>query len=112
ARRDEPDHVKAMKDHDIGSIDMVVVNLYPFSATVSKGAGFDECIENIDIGGPAMIRASAKNHDFVTILTAPEDYAAALDDMAKNKGAVSKSLRRALAAKAFAHTAFYDSNIA
>ena len=112
ARRDEPDHVKAMKDHDIGGIDMVVVNLYPFSATVSKGADFDECIENIDIGGPAMIRASAKNHDFVTIITAPEDYAAALDDMQKNKGAVSKSLRRALAAKAFAHTAFYDSNIA
>src|SRR4051812_40687847 len=75
ARRDKPDHVKAMKEHDIPPIDMVVVNLYPFAATVAKpGVAMDDAIENIDIGGPAMVRAAAKNHAFVAVVTDPADY--------------------------------------
>jgi phosphoribosylaminoimidazolecarboxamide formyltransferase/IMP cyclohydrolase len=111
ARRDEPEHLAAMTEHGIDGIDLVVINLYPFAATVKRGAGFDECIENIDIGGPAMIRASAKNHDFVTIITDPADYARVLADLAANHQSVSKNLRRELALKAFAHTAHYDSTI-
>jgi phosphoribosylaminoimidazolecarboxamide formyltransferase / IMP cyclohydrolase len=111
ARRDIPDHVRAMKDNGIGAIDLVVVNLYPFAATVAKGADFDTCVENIDIGGPAMIRAAAKNHAFVTIVTDARDYKAVLDDLAANKGATSLALRQKLAAAAFAHTAHYDSQI-
>ena len=111
ARRDEPDHQAAMAAHGIDGIDLVVINLYPFAATVKRGADFDECIENIDIGGPAMIRASAKNHDFVTIITDPADYARVLADLTAHQS-VSKDLRRELALKAFAHTAHYDSTIA
>ncbi len=111
ARRDVPEHVRAMKDNGIGAIDLVVVNLYPFAATVAKGADFDTCVENIDIGGPAMIRAAAKNHAFVTIVTDARDYKAVLDDLAANKGATSLALRQKLAAAAFAHTAHYDSQI-
>ncbi len=112
ARRSDKDHAKAMQEHDIGGIDLVAVNLYPFSATVQKGADFDACIENIDIGGPAMIRASAKNQEFVTVITAAEDYEKVLSDMAAHNGAVSGDLRKELAGKAYALTAAYDSNIA
>src|SRR5690606_37719176 len=92
--------------------DLVVVNLYPFAATVAKGAARDEIIENIDIGGPAMVRSSAKNHAFVGIVTEPEDYAAVIAELDANNGATTLSLRKRLAATAFAHTATYDGMIA
>jgi phosphoribosylaminoimidazolecarboxamide formyltransferase/IMP cyclohydrolase len=111
ARRDEASHVEAMKKQDITEIDMVVINLYPFVKTVQSGADFAECIENIDIGGPAMVRAAAKNHDFVAIITSAEDYAKVLEDMKANNGGVSYELRKQLAANAYAHTAAYDSAI-
>ncbi|MGE0743853.1 MAG: bifunctional phosphoribosylaminoimidazolecarboxamide formyltransferase/IMP cyclohydrolase [Rhodospirillales bacterium] len=110
-RRDAPAHQKAMADHGIPPIDLVVVNLYPFEATVARGAGFDDCIENIDIGGPALIRAAAKNHDSVTVVTDPEDYDAVVAEMDANGGATTVALRRRLAAAAFARTAAYDSEI-
>ncbi|GAB4225634.1 MAG: bifunctional phosphoribosylaminoimidazolecarboxamide formyltransferase/IMP cyclohydrolase [Kiloniellaceae bacterium] len=112
ARRDVDDHVAAMQEHGIAGIDMVVSNLYPFEATLASGADYDTCVENIDIGGPAMVRASAKNHDFVTIITDPADYAAVQAEMTANKGAVSATLRRRLAKTAFSHTAAYDAMIA
>jgi phosphoribosylaminoimidazolecarboxamide formyltransferase/IMP cyclohydrolase len=112
ARRTDAGHQKAMSDHRIAGIDLVVVNLYPFEATVARGADFATCVENIDIGGPALIRASAKNHDFVTVVVDPADYAAVIEELAKNKGATTLALRRKLAAKAFARTAAYDSAIA
>ena len=110
ARRDDPAHMATLAEHGIAAIDLVVVNLYPFQATVASGAAFDACVENIDIGGPAMIRASAKNHGDVAIVTEPADYArivAALD-----AGGIDGGLRRELARKAFAHTASYDAAIA
>jgi phosphoribosylaminoimidazolecarboxamide formyltransferase/IMP cyclohydrolase len=107
--RDNAEHAKAMKDHGIAPIDLLVVNLYPFEATVDKGAGFEECIENIDIGGPAMIRAAAKNHDDVAVEA--QDYQTVLDELAANKGATMLTLRRRLAAKAYARTAAYDAAI-
>ncbi|HYH21595.1 MAG TPA: bifunctional phosphoribosylaminoimidazolecarboxamide formyltransferase/IMP cyclohydrolase, partial [Azospirillum sp.] len=82
ARRDV--HADAMAKHDIPAIDLVVVNLYPFEATVAKGAGFEDCVENIDIGGPGMIRAAAKNHDFVAVVTDPEDYEELLGELERN----------------------------
>lgn len=111
ARRDEDSHVTAMKDHGIGSIDMVVVSLYPFEATVAAGADFATCIENIDIGGPAMIRASAKNHDFVTIITSADDYNDVVENLNAHNGSTTLALRRKLAAKAFSLTSYYDSRI-
>jgi phosphoribosylaminoimidazolecarboxamide formyltransferase/IMP cyclohydrolase len=111
AVRGNREHAQAMKDHGIAPIDLLVVNLYPFEATVDKGADFDECIENIDIGGPAMIRAAAKNHDDVAVVVEPDDYQAVLDELAANKGATTLPLRRRLAAKAYARTAAYDSAI-
>jgi len=112
ARRTDPGHKKAMADHKIAGIDLVVSNLYPFEATFAAGADFATCVENIDIGGPALIRASAKNHDFVTIVVDPADYAAVIAELAANKGATTLALRRKLAAKAYARTASYDSAIA
>ncbi len=112
ALRDHPEHQRAMNDHAISAIDLVVINLYPFEATVQKDAGFDECIENIDIGGPAMVRSSAKNHAFVTIITDPADYDAVMAEMKNNRGATTPETRRKLAAKAFARTASYDGAIA
>lgn len=113
ARRDDDEHVKAMEENGISGIDMLVVNLYPFVETMrSEDSSYKNCIENIDIGGPAMIRAAAKNHDFVSIITDPQDYVKVLNDMEKNQGAVSYKLRKQLAATAFALTATYDSNIA
>ncbi|MBS0550793.1 MAG: bifunctional phosphoribosylaminoimidazolecarboxamide formyltransferase/IMP cyclohydrolase, partial [Proteobacteria bacterium] len=112
ARRTDAGHKQAMSDHKIAGIDLVVVNLYPFEATVARGADFPTCVENIDIGGPALIRASAKNHDFVTVVVDPKDYKSVLDELAAHKGATTLKLRRSLAAKAYARTASYDSAIA
>ncbi len=111
AVRDNPEHAAAMEQHGIGAIDLVVVNLYPFEATVARGAGRDEIIENIDIGGPSMVRSAAKNHAHVACLTDPADYAALLAELESLGGATSLELRRQLAAKAFALTAAYDSTI-
>ncbi|WP_282604849.1 bifunctional phosphoribosylaminoimidazolecarboxamide formyltransferase/IMP cyclohydrolase [Pelagibius sp. Alg239-R121] len=112
ARRDLESHRQALEEQSIGPIDLVVVNLYPFEATLASGANFETCIENIDIGGPAMVRASAKNHSSVTIVTDPSDYQAVMDDISANNGVTSDGLRRDLAAKAFGHTAAYDAMIA
>jgi phosphoribosylaminoimidazolecarboxamide formyltransferase / IMP cyclohydrolase len=111
AIRDNAEHAAAMKAQGIAPIDLLVVNLYPFEATVDRGAGFSECIENIDIGGPAMIRAAAKNHDDVAVVVEPQDYQAVADELAANNGATTLSLRRRLAAKAYARTAAYDAAI-
>src|SRR5215468_1770229 len=111
AIRDNAEHAQAMKSHGIAPIDLLVVNLYPFEATVEKGAEFEECIENIDIGGPAMIRAAAKNHEHVAVLVEAQDYRAVLDELAANDGATTLALRRWLAAKAYARTAAYDAAI-
>ncbi len=109
--RDAPDHAAAMADHAIAPIDILYVNLYPFEATVAAGAPFDACVENIDIGGPAMIRSAAKNHAYVAVCTAPEDLAEVMAAL-KESGATSLALRRTLAARAFARTASYDGAIA
>lgn len=111
AIRGNAEHAKAMKDHGIAPIDLLVVNLYPFEATVDKGAPYEDCIENIDIGGPAMIRAAAKNHDDVAVVVEAQDYQSVLDELAANKGATTMTLRRRLAAKAYARTAAYDAAI-
>ena len=110
--RDNPEHAAAMEDHQIAPIDLVVVNLYPFLSTMMSGADRDTVIENIDIGGPSMVRSAAKNHAFVAIVTDPADYAELLSELDANNGATSLAFRRRLAAKAFALTAEYDSAIA
>ncbi len=112
AVRDDPAHVAAMAEHGIGAIDLVVVNLYPFEATVAKGAARPEIIENIDIGGPSMVRSAAKNHAFVTIVTDPADYDDLIAEMDATGGATTLDTRRRLAARAFAATAAYDAMIA
>ncbi len=112
ALRDNDDHVASMNEHGIGAIDLVVVNLYPFEATVAKGAERAEIIENIDIGGPSMVRSAAKNHGFVTILTDASDYAELLDELDAKNGATSEAFRIRMAGKAYARTAAYDSAIA
>jgi phosphoribosylaminoimidazolecarboxamide formyltransferase/IMP cyclohydrolase len=112
AMRGNAAHEQAMQEHDIPPIDLLVVNLYPFEATVRAGANFETCIENIDIGGPAMIRAAAKNHAGVTVVVDPADYMDVLDEIARHDGATTHALRKALAAKAFAHTGAYDGAIA
>jgi phosphoribosylaminoimidazolecarboxamide formyltransferase / IMP cyclohydrolase len=111
AIRDNSEHAQSMKAHGIAPIDLLVVNLYPFEATVDQGASFTECIENIDIGGPAMIRAAAKNHDDVAVVVEAADYQAVLDELAANDGATTLALRRRFAAKAYARTAAYDAAI-
>jgi phosphoribosylaminoimidazolecarboxamide formyltransferase/IMP cyclohydrolase len=111
ALRDNDDHAKAMADHEIPAIDLIAVNLYPFEETVAKGADFKTCIENIDIGGPAMIRSAAKNHGFVTVVTDVADYDDILAELDANNGATSLTLRRNLAAQAYARTASYDAAI-
>jgi phosphoribosylaminoimidazolecarboxamide formyltransferase / IMP cyclohydrolase len=111
AMRDNAAHTESMQAHGIAPIDLLVVNLYPFEATVEKGADFEECIENIDIGGPAMIRAAAKNHGDVAVVVEAQDYQAVLNELAANKGATTLALRRRLAAKAYARTAAYDAAI-
>ncbi len=112
AVRDDPAHVAAMVEHDIGAIDLVVVNLYPFLQTVMKGADRPEIIENIDIGGPSMVRSAAKNHAFVAIVTDPADYPVLVAEMDASGGATTLDLRKRLAARAFAATAAYDGMIA
>ncbi len=110
--RDDAEHSAAMARHGIQPIDLVVINLYPFEETVQSGAEPAQCIENIDIGGPAMIRSAAKNHAFVTVVTEPADYDAVRTEMEANGGATGLALRRRLAAKAYARTAAYDAAIA
>jgi phosphoribosylaminoimidazolecarboxamide formyltransferase/IMP cyclohydrolase len=111
AIRHDAAHVRAMQEHHILPIDLLAVNLYPFEATVAKGAGFDDCIENIDIGGPAMIRAAAKNHADVAVVVEPDDYAVLIAELSEHQGLTTQTLRRRLAAKAYARTAAYDAAI-
>ncbi len=110
-RRDVAEHVAQMQRHGIAPIDLVVSNLYPFEATLARGAADEDCVENIDIGGPALIRAAAKNHDFVAVLTEPDQYDAVLEEIARH-GGTSLALRRRLAGEAYARTAAYDVAIA
>ena len=112
ALRDNSTHREAMDAHDIGAIDLVVVNLYPFEETLAKGAERGEIIENIDIGGPSMVRSAAKNHGFVTILTDPADYSTLIDELSAHDGATSEAFRIRMAGKAYARTAAYDAAIA
>lgn len=107
--RDNPEHKASMDEHEIGPIDLVAVNLYPFEKTVASGASYNEIIENIDIGGPAMVRSAAKNHAYVTVVVDPADYPAILE--AIRNGGIPYELRQKLAAKAYARTAAYDSAI-
>lgn len=111
AVRDDAEHAAAMETHGIGAIDLVVVNLYPFESTVARGADRDTVIENIDIGGPSMVRSAAKNHRYVTIVTDPADYPELLEELANNNGATTLEFRKRMAAKAFAATAAYDAAI-
>src|ERR1700738_1687145 len=111
AIRDNPEHAASMRAHGIAPIDLLVVNLYPFEATVAQGADFDTCIENIDIGGPAMIRAAAKNHAHVAVAVHPADYVVMLQELGQHNGMTTLPLRRRLAAKAYARTAVYDAAI-
>jgi phosphoribosylaminoimidazolecarboxamide formyltransferase/IMP cyclohydrolase len=101
-----------MRDHEIEPIDLLAVNLYPFAATVARSdCTYDDAVENIDIGGPAMVRAAAKNHASVTVVVDPNDYRGILDDLAANQGSTDLVMRQTLAAKAFAHTAQYDAMV-
>ena len=111
AIRDDAGHQRSMQEHGIAAIDLLVVNLYPFEATLARAAPFDEMIENIDVGGPAMIRGAAKNHADVTVVVEPSDYDQVLAAMEANAGATTAELRRRLAAKAFSRTAAYDAAI-
>ena len=111
ALRNEKDHLSAMKQHGISEIDLLIVNLYPFENTVARGADYATCIENIDIGGPAMIRAAAKNHQFVTVITETSDYGLFWDEFETNKGCTSLNFRKKMAYRAYSHTAGYDASI-
>jgi len=107
--RDNPEHAKKMKEHGIIPIDMVVVNLYPFEATVAKpSCTLEEAIENIDIGGPSMLRAAAKNYPYVTVIVDPVDYKTVLEEMKKSGGVVSKETNFRLAKKVYQLTSRYD----
>ncbi|MEQ8431088.1 MAG: bifunctional phosphoribosylaminoimidazolecarboxamide formyltransferase/IMP cyclohydrolase [Roseovarius sp.] len=111
ALRDNADHVAAMEQHGIGPIDLLVVNLYPFEETVAKGADYDTCIENIDIGGPAMIRAAAKNHAFVSVVVDVEDYQPLLEELDAHDGQTTYAFRQRLALTAYARTGAYDAAV-
>lgn len=111
AIRENAAHAEAMRKHDIQGIDLLVSNLYPFEETLARGASFDDTVENIDIGGPAMIRAASKNHDYVAVVVQPTDYAALIAEMDAHQGQVSGATRRRLAATAYARTAAYDTLI-
>jgi phosphoribosylaminoimidazolecarboxamide formyltransferase/IMP cyclohydrolase len=111
ALRDDDEHLLAMAAHGIEPIDLLIVNLYPFEETVAKGADHATCIENIDIGGPAMIRAGAKNHRFVTVITDPADYPALLEQLKTQDGATSLAFRQKMALTAYAKTAAYDAAV-
>jgi phosphoribosylaminoimidazolecarboxamide formyltransferase/IMP cyclohydrolase len=110
ARQDDPEHVQTLHDHGIAAIGVVAVNLYPFVETLNSGADNEEIVENIDIGGPTLIRAAAKNADSVLVVVDPSDYAPVLDALAN--GRADTAFRARLAAKAFQHTADYDTHIA
>ena len=111
AVRDNENHIKDMEKNNIVPIDLVVVNLYPFKQTISKpNCSLDDAIENIDIGGPAMVRSSAKNHKFVAVIVNPDDYKTVADEIEKT-GGVSQKTRNVLAVKAYTHTAQYDTEI-
>jgi phosphoribosylaminoimidazolecarboxamide formyltransferase/IMP cyclohydrolase len=109
--RGNAEHMAAAETHKIGAIDLLIVNLYPFEATVAKGGSFEDCVENIDVGGPAMIRAAAKNHASVTVIVDAADYHTLLEEMSTNSGRTSPAFRKRLAGKAFARTAAYDAAI-
>jgi phosphoribosylaminoimidazolecarboxamide formyltransferase/IMP cyclohydrolase len=109
--RDNAEHQKAMESLGIKHIDMIVVNLYPFKEVISKGCTFEEAIENIDIGGPSMIRASAKNFKYVTVVVDPDDYPKVIENMKANNGATTEELRFYLAKKVFSITSDYDGAI-
>ncbi|KAA3510572.1 bifunctional phosphoribosylaminoimidazolecarboxamide formyltransferase/IMP cyclohydrolase [Agrobacterium rosae] len=111
AIRDDAEHVEAMRAHGIEAIDLSVINLYPFEEVRAKGGDYPTTVENIDIGGPAMIRASAKNHAYVTVLTDPSDYPELLEALQADDGQTSYALRQRFAAKAYARTAAYDAGI-
>src|SRR5215831_12483303 len=111
ARRDRPDHLAALAERGIAPIDLLVCNLYPFAATLAAGAGAVACLDSIDIGGVALIRAAAKNHDWVTVATDPADYDCLIAALAAGDGTIGAGLRRELAGKAFALTAAYDAAI-
>ena len=111
AVRGNADHERAQAEHAIANIDLLVVNLYPFEETVASGADFDTCIENIDIGGPAMIRAAAKNHAAVSVVVDPSDYETVRNALESGDGRIAAELRRTLAAKAYAWTGAYDAAI-
>ena len=111
ALRDNTDHMAAMKEHGIGQIDLLIVNLYPFEETVAKGADYATAVENIDIGGPAMIRAAAKNHAFVCTIVDPEDYPALLTELEAGQGKASYAFRQRMAATAYARTGAYDAAV-
>jgi len=111
AKRNVPDHLKELKKNKIILLDLVIVNLYPFKKTVASKSSFKECIENIDIGGPTLIRAAAKNFEFVTTMTDPNDYQKFIDEMKKNKNHISKNTRLNLATKAFNKISIYDMDI-
>ena len=112
AKRESDDHMRTLKDHNIEAIDLVVINLYPFVKTIENlNSTYEDAIVNIDIGGPAMIRSSAKNHKDVTVVTSPEDYQPLIDELNKNNGEVSFDLKKEFALKAFEHTSSYDQAI-
>lgn len=111
AVRGNAEHEAAMETHNIKPIDLLAVNLYPFEATVAAGKPFDDCIENIDIGGPALIRAAAKNHAFVTVVVDPSNYGQVMDEMKANGGATTDGFRKSLAAAAYSRTGAYDAAI-
>ena len=111
SKRDDKSHVQSQKDHDIEDIDLIIVNLYPFEETIKSEKNEEICIENIDIGGPAMLRSAAKNHQFVTVVTDISDYDELINEINKNNGSTTLKLRKKLAAKTFSTTAYYDSLI-
>jgi phosphoribosylaminoimidazolecarboxamide formyltransferase/IMP cyclohydrolase len=111
ALRDDPGHARSMSDHEIRGVDLLVVNLYPFEETIAKGASYALAVENIDIGGPALIRAGAKNHGYVAVATHSDDYQTLLEELDANDGATTLALRQELAARAYTRTAAYDTAI-
>ena len=111
SKKDNIKHTKEMKNLDFQKIDLVIVNFYPFEETIKKTNNFKKIIENIDIGGPTLVRAAAKNHDRVTIIYSKNDYEALISELKKNKGSTSLKFRRDMAEKAFLNTAFYDTSI-
>ena len=109
--RGNPKHESEMESNDIRPIDLVIMNLYPFESTVASGAVFDQCVENIDIGGPSMLRSSAKNHAYVAIVTSPDQYSVLISELMSKQGSTSLATRKSFASQAFALSAAYDTAI-